>query len=93
MTEFLDDLPAHAADPYLIGAPSGVAAVLLVESLIHGLLARRLIDLGDAIDIVDTAIDVAMEIATQPGRPPIAEDPAVTILTRIADSLRIDLPG
>ena len=43
--------------------PHGQAALLLVESLIHGLLARSIIGIGDAIDIVESADSVQVDIA------------------------------
>ncbi len=46
-----------AADPH------GHAALLLVESLIHGLLDRAVITREDAIEIVEIANDVQVEIA------------------------------
>lgn len=41
----------------------GQAALLLVESLIHGLLARRLITVADAVEIVDVAAEVKVDVA------------------------------
>ena len=43
--------------------PHGQAALLLVESLIHGLLASSVISIGDAIEIVETADSVQVEFA------------------------------
>lgn len=39
----------------------GQAAMLLVESLIHGLIARDVINAADAVEIVDIAIDVRID--------------------------------
>ena len=41
----------------------GQAALLLVESLIQGLLERSMISVDDAIDIVETANDVQVDVA------------------------------
>ncbi|WP_174298911.1 hypothetical protein [Sphingomonas bacterium] len=57
-----NDLAAQGITPPLPD-PHGQAALLLVESLIHGLLARSIITLGDAIDIVETADSVQVEVA------------------------------
>ncbi len=43
--------------------PQGQAALLLVESLIHGLIECRIISVDDAIEIVQTADDVQVEVA------------------------------
>ncbi|RYF20863.1 MAG: hypothetical protein EOO77_07180, partial [Oxalobacteraceae bacterium] len=45
----------------------GQAAMLLVESLIHGMIARSVIQVADAIDVVTAAIDVKMEIEADLG--------------------------
>jgi len=41
----------------------GHAALLLVESLIHGLIERSLISVEDALDIVETANSVQVDVA------------------------------
>ncbi|TPG13632.1 hypothetical protein [Sphingomonas oligophenolica] len=89
-------MPANDNDATLLGGtdpmpdPHGRAALLLVESLIHGLMERSIINIGDAIDIVDTAESVQADTA----------DEAVGIgapmwqsrapLTTILESLRSD---
>ena len=40
----------------------GQAALLLVESLIHGLVARSLISVQDAVEIVDVAVEIRAAI-------------------------------
>lgn len=68
----------------------GRAALLLVESLIHGLVARAIITIEDAIEIAEVAAEAKDEAdgADHAGRPT-----ALTMLAAIAASLRIDLPG
>ena len=41
----------------------GHAALLLVESLIHGLIERSLITVADAMEIVETANSVQIDVA------------------------------
>ena len=65
----------------------GAAALLLVESLIHGLVARSGLSVTDAVDIVQVAIDVQVQISDHAG-----VEPSTQLLTRIADSLRADDP-
>ncbi len=66
----------------------GQAALLLVESLLHGLIARKLITVADAVEIVEVAADVAGE----------TDDAAVSrrepgsLLASVSDSLRRDMP-
>ena len=65
----------------------GAAALLLVESLIHGLVARSALSVVDAVDIVQAAIDVQVQISDHAG-----VEPPVQLLTQIADSLKADDP-
>ncbi|TPG39745.1 hypothetical protein EAH79_13685 [Sphingomonas koreensis] len=58
-----DDAPEMRGMTPSIPDPHGQAALLLVESLIHGLLERAIISIGDAIDIVETAVSVQVDIA------------------------------
>lgn len=65
----------------------GKAAMLLVESLIHGLIARQVITVANAVEIVEVAGDVASDVDDAPAthmRPP-------ALLDAISDSLRRDL--
>jgi hypothetical protein len=41
----------------------GHAALLLVESLIHGLIERSIISVGDVMDIIETANSVQVDTA------------------------------
>jgi hypothetical protein len=41
----------------------GHAALLLVESLIHGLIERSIISVADVLDIIETADSVQVEVA------------------------------
>lgn len=70
--------------------PHGHAALLLVESLIHGLIERSIISVVDAIDIIETADSVQVDVAdaTDGQNEPMWRSHA--LLTRIAESLRYD---
>ncbi len=41
----------------------GQAAVLLVESLIHCLIERKILTVDDALDVIGTAMEVQKEVA------------------------------
>lgn len=71
--------------------PHGHAALLLVESLIHGMIAGRLIDVGQAIEIVEAAAEVQADDAGDPNVAPATLDPSLSLLNAIAESLRPDL--
>lgn len=79
----------HARDG---GDAHGKAALVLAESLVHGLCDNMTISTADAVDIVDRAASVQHERAAE------AEEGAATLwqsyglLVVIANSLRADLP-
>jgi len=69
----------------------GQAALLLVESLIHGLIERSVITRQNGLDIIETAISVQGDVARATDG---TADPmwhAHSLLTRVAGSLEIDL--
>lgn len=73
-----------------IGA-HGEAAILLVESLIHGLIARGGLSTAEAIEIIDDAAQVKADIAAENGQPSDKPCHAVTLLRAISVSLSHDL--
>jgi hypothetical protein len=73
--------------------PHGQAAILLVESLIHALVARAALSIDDAVDVVSVAVDATIEIAAERGDADDRHDPAAALLVAILASLRIDAAG
>lgn len=71
----------------------GQAAMLLVESLIHGLIANSVISVADAVEIVGTAADVQEDIAADCEDAPASMGKSLTILGAIRTSLSNDLPN
>lgn len=69
----------------------GQAAMLLVESLIHGLIDRAVITVADAIEIVDVAAEVKAAIGTDMGDSPATLAASMTLLNSIGESLKHDL--
>ena len=80
----------HSTVPAELPLPDahGQAALMLVESLIHTLVERSAISLGDALDIVEGASDVIGEISVDLGDRPEAMQPSLTLLAAINKSLR-----
>jgi hypothetical protein len=68
----------------------GHAALLLVESLIHGLIERSLITVDDAIEIVETAKSVQVDVADEADAHGAPMWHAHTMLTAIERSLSYD---
>ena len=72
--------------------PHGHAALLLVESLIHGLIERKVISVADAVEILDVATEVKSEIGPEMGDSPENLQKSITMLQAISASLRPDIP-
>jgi hypothetical protein len=68
----------------------GQAAMFLVESLIHGLIARSVISVEDAIEIVDVAAEVKIDSAAELGDTPAALEKSLALLSAISTSLAHD---
>jgi hypothetical protein len=71
--------------------PCGQAAMLLVESLIHGLVARSVISVPDAVEIVDVATEVKAQIGVELGDSPPNLRKSLELLDAIGNSLRQDI--
>jgi hypothetical protein len=78
------------------GAPArepdahGQAALLLVESLIHDLVARAVISVDEAVEIVEVAAEVKAEVAAELGDSPATMRHSLALLESIGRSLRGD---
>ena len=70
----------------------GEAALLLVESLIHGLVARKVISVHDAVEVAEVAADAGTESEAERRAVP-AQARSAEILSAIGASLSHDLPG
>ena len=68
----------------------GQAALLLVESLIHDLVARTVISVDEAIEIVQVAAEVKAEVAAELGDSPATMRHSLALLESIAHSLKGD---
>jgi hypothetical protein len=95
MTEQTSNDNVDARDQLFPQEPDahGQAAVLLVESLLHGLVARSLITVADAIEIVEVAADVKEVIADDVGESPATKRASLSILGSIRLSLTNDVRG
>ena len=67
--------------------PHGRAALLLVESLLHALVAKGVLKAGEAIDIIDIAGDVESDLA---GASDDARQSGETFLAPLAHTFRIE---
>lgn len=69
----------------------GQAALLLVESLIHNLIARSALSVVEAIEIVDCAAEVSAEIAADCGDSVATLRHSLALLQAISGSLQHDV--
>lgn len=74
------------------GEPHGRVAMLLAESLIHGLIARSVLSTADAIEIVGIAGEVVAETGAENGDTTETLAKSLAILKAISTSLSIDMP-
>lgn len=86
-TSRADIVNPHAGDPGL-----GEAALLLIESLLHGLIARAVLSTDEAIRIVDIAADTRRELADERDDDLSLSERSIGALLAIASSLRTDVP-
>ncbi|ARU16615.1 hypothetical protein [Croceicoccus marinus] len=89
MTSAHNDDPGSKSFP-AEGDSNGQAAVLLVESLIHALVARAIITSADAVEVIEVAFDVIEEMSVDSGERSPATDRSIAILSAIHKSLKID---
>lgn len=81
----MQDLTPSLPDPH------GQAALLLVESLIHGLLGRSVLTTVDAIEIVEAATSVQVEVAEAADGHGAPMWQSHALLSAIAASLKVDI--
>ena len=68
----------------------GRAALLLVESLVHSLVTRNLLNVADVKEILDGALDIGVEIDADSDHQSSTRR-AVVLLSAISSSFQIDL--
>ncbi|KKC31380.1 hypothetical protein [Devosia psychrophila] len=69
----------------------GQAAMLMVESLIHCLIEKRVISVADAVEIVDTAREVKIATGPELGDSAAALQKSLWLLEAVSASLGRDL--
>ncbi len=71
----------------------GQAALLLTESLIHMLVERGAITNTQAVEVVQTAAEVKVEVATSAGESAKRIKESLALLERMQSSLESDQPS
>lgn len=67
--------------------PAGEAALLLVESLIHGLIGKLVISVADAVEIINVAAEIRIELGDDRGESRQTTDRSVALLEAMSRSL------
>ncbi len=80
-------------DPRLTPDPHGQAALLLVESLIHGLISREGLTSEEAVQIIEVAAEVKEALAEDMGEHPAIMAESLNLLHAMANSLSRDAGG
>jgi len=83
----LDNLPSQKPDAH------GEAALLLTESLLHGLIARAILPVAEAIEMVEIAIDAKLQIDDDGAQFARGSQDALRLLAEIKLSLELDVPS
>lgn len=71
--------------------PHGQAALLLTESLLHGLIARNVVPVTEAIEMVEIAIDAKLQMADSGSEASRSARGALQLLAEIRLSLEYDI--
>ena len=84
--------PIKPSDPPVIIEPDahGQAALLLTESLIHALVDKGQLSVADAVEVIETAADVKVEVATVAGESKTRMEESLALLGKMSTSFEID---
>lgn len=72
--------------------PHGQAAMLLVESLIHGLIERNVLSVAEAVEIIEVAEAIEIEIIDEQGQASSGATKSTQLLRAMSVSLKPDIP-
>jgi hypothetical protein len=78
--------------PQAIGEPDahGQAALLLTESLIHTLVDHRILSLDQALEVIQIAAEVKVEVAAAAGESKARMNESLALLAKMAGSFECD---
>ena len=75
---------SHSPDPH------GQAALLLVESLLHDLIGKKLLTVAGAIDVINVACEVKQELADEMGDTRSTYEQSLALLSAMRRSMETD---
>jgi hypothetical protein len=71
--------------------PAGEAALLLVESLIHGLIGKSVISVADAVEAINVAAEIRIELGEDRCEDRQTVERSAALLTAMSRSLTPDI--
>ena len=71
--------------------PAGEAALLLVESLIHGLIGKSVISVADAVEAINVAAEIRIELGEDRREDRQVAERSTALLTAMSRSLTPDI--
>lgn len=80
------DADAAGRTPLLAPDAQGQAALLLVESVLHALVERRVLSAGEATAAVQVAVEVKRDLAAHTGEAAAVRDESLRLLLAIEHS-------
>ncbi len=82
----------NSRHPAIIVEPDahGQAALLLTESLIHSLVDKGFLSIPDAVEVIEVAADVKLEVATAAGESKKRMEESLELLRRMSVSFETD---
>ena len=84
--------PAELCDPPVVAEPDahGQAALLLTESLIHALVEKGQLSVPEAVEVIEIAADVKVEVATVAGESKARMEESLALLGKMSASFGTD---
>ena len=79
-----------ALPPKIAPDAHGQAALLLTESLVHMLVENRTLSNGQAIELIQIATDVKMEVAAASGESKARMNESLALLAKMSSSFAAD---
>jgi hypothetical protein len=92
------NMPGRAEAPPLVESDArheaaGEAALLLVESLIHGLIGKSVLSVGEAVEAINVATEIRIELGEDRGESRQTMERSVALLEAMSRSLVPDIGG
>ena len=86
-------MQSRPAEPAATGVDAhGQAAMLLIESLIHGLVKTSVMPVKTVVEVMEIALDAQAGLVEDAAQPSFSMYKAEEMLSTILEGMRMDLP-